>query len=150
MRVAIACDHRGFPLKQDILQGLKGLGGYDVKDFGSFDDKQVDYTDYAMPLARAVARGEHDCGILICGTGIGMSVAANKIKGIRAARCQDCYSARLARQHNNANILCLGSLVMGSGLAMEVVRVFLETKFEGGRHARRLEKIAAAEADTHC
>src|SRR3990167_9778776 len=121
MKIAIGCDHRGYYLKPEILQEVKKLG-HEIKDFGSFDEKQVDYPDYALAVASAVAKGEYDCGILICGTGIGMSVAANKIKGIRAARCQDCFSAKMARQHNDANILCLGEMVMGSGLAREVVR----------------------------
>lgn len=147
MKIAIGCDHRGYSLKPEILQEVTKLG-HEIKDFGSFDEKQVDYPDYALTVARAVAKGEFDCGILICGTGIGMSVAANKIKGIRAARCQDCFSAKMARQHNDANILCLGGLVMGAGLAREVVRAYLEAKFEGGHHARRLEKISAVECST--
>lgn len=144
MKIAVGCDHRGYPLKQEIAEEIKGLN-HEIKDFGTFTETPVDYPDYALEVARAVARGECDSGILICGTGIGMSVAANKIKGIRAARCQDCFSARMAKQHNDANVLCLGGMVMGPGLAREVVRAYLEAKFEGGRHARRLEKIAAVE-----
>lgn len=144
MKIAIGCDHRGYPLKKALVQEIEDLG-HEIKDFGSFDETQVDYPDYALAVSRAVARGDCYCGILICGTGIGMSVAANKIKGIRAARCQDCFSAKMARQHNDANVLCLGAMVIGPGLAREVVRAYLEAKFEGGRHAKRIEKISAIE-----
>lgn len=144
MKIAIGCDHRGYPLKREIEKEIEDLG-HETKDFGSFDESPVDYPDYALNVARAVARGDCYCGILICGTGIGMSVAANKIKGIRAARCQDCFSAKMARQHNDANVLCLGAMVMGPGLAREVVRAYLQSEFEGGRHTRRVEKITAAE-----
>lgn len=144
MKIAIGCDHRGYPLKTEIEEEIKDLG-HEIKDFGSFDESPVDYPDYALNVAKSVARGDCHFGILICGTGIGMSVAANKIRGIRAARCQDCFSAKMARQHNDANVLCLGAMVMGPGLAREVVRAYLKSEFEGGRHARRVEKIMAAE-----
>ncbi len=144
MIVGLGCDHRGYPLKKEIIEEIKLLG-HEIRDFGAFDETPVDYPEYALEVARAVARGDCHCGILICGTGIGVSVAANKVRGIRAARCQDCFSAKMARQHNDANVLCLGAMVTGPGLTREVVRAYLEAKFEGGRHARRIEKIGAAE-----
>lgn len=145
MKIVIGCDHRGYPLKKDVVDEVKKLG-HQIKDFGTFDESPVDYPDYAFAVARAISRGEYDYGILICGTGIGVSIAANKIKGVRAARCQDCFSAKMARQHNNSNILCLGGMVMGPGLAREVVNAYLKAEFEGGRHARRVEKIMALES----
>lgn len=143
-RIAIGADHAGRSLKEEIVAFLRETG-YPVEDMGTHGDESVDYPDYALKVARAVATGAADLGILICGTGIGMSVAANKVRGIRAAVATDCYMARMAREHNDANILCLGGRVVGPGLALEIVRTFLQSRFAGGRHARRVEKIRAAE-----
>jgi len=144
MRVAIGADHGGYELKQHIAEFLIAQG-HQVHDFGTHSPKAVDYPDFAAPLARAVAAGEFECGILICGTGIGMSVTANKVRGARAAACTNCYMARMSRQDNDANILCLGGRVLGLGLALEIVRVFLSSEFAGGRHARRVDKISKLE-----
>jgi ribose 5-phosphate isomerase B len=143
MRVAIGADHRGFRLKQEIA-GLLAESGYDYKDFGSFSEQPVDYPDVAREVAQAVAKGEFDRGILICSTGIGVCIAANKVKGIRAALCCDSFCAARARQHNDANILCLAAEQKKETLA-EMVRAFLTEKFEGGRHQRRIDKIKAME-----
>ncbi|MGI6096726.1 MAG: ribose 5-phosphate isomerase B [Dethiobacteria bacterium] len=144
MRVAFAGDHAGFPLKEAVKDHLlkKGLA---VHDFGAYSQDAVDYPDLAFILARAVSGGEFRYGILFCGTGIGVSIAANKVPGIRAANCHDSFSARMARLHNDANILTLGARVIGFGLATEIVDIFLSTEFEGGRHSRRLLKIEAME-----
>ena len=145
MRIAIGSDHRGFALKE-ALKELLGELGHEWVDFGCEGEEPVDYPDIARPLGEAVAAGEYERGILICGNGVGMSIAANKVKGVRAALCQNSFTARLARRHNDANILCLGAWCIGRGLAEEIVRVFLSEDFEGGRHARRLEKIRAMES----
>lgn len=144
MRIAIGSDHRGFALKEALKELLTELG-HEWVDFGCQTEEPVDYPDIARPLAEAVAAGEYERGILICGSGVGMSIAANKVKGIRAALCENGLTARLARQHNDANVLCLSSWCIGQGLAEDIVRVFLGEDFEGGRHARRLEKIRAME-----
>ena len=144
MRIAIGSDHRGFALKEALKELLAELG-HDWVDFGCQTEEPVDYPDIARPLAEAVATGEYERGILICGSGVGMSIAANKVKGIRAALCENSFTARLARRHNDANVLCLGSWCIGQGLAEDIVRLFLSEDFEGGRHARRLEKIRAIE-----
>ena len=138
--IAIASDHGGYWLKQEIIKHLDEQG-IACKDFGTYSDESCDYPVYAEAAAKAVAAGEYRSGILVCGTGIGMSIAANKIKGIRAALCGDCYSAELTRRHNDANILALGARVLGSGLALKIVDTFLNTSFEGGKHARRVEMI---------
>jgi ribose 5-phosphate isomerase B len=143
MRVAIGADHRGFKLKQEIT-GLLTESGYDYQDFGSFSEQPVDYPDIAREVAEAVANGEFGRGILICSTGIGVCIAANKVKGIRAALCCDSFCAARARQHNDANILCLAAEQKKETLA-EMVRAFLTEKFEGGRHQRRIDKIKAME-----
>ena len=142
--LAIGSDHGGFALKKEIMQHLdeKGVA---YKDFGTFTEESCDYPDIAEPVARAVAAGEYTQGILICGTGIGMSMSANKVSGIRAALCGDCYSAEFTRRHNDANVLTLGARVLGAGLALKIVDTFLDTAFEGGRHARRIAKIADIE-----
>ena len=145
MRIAIGSDHRGFALKETLKELLVELGHQWV-DFGCQGEEAVDYPDIARPLGEAVAAGEYQRGILICGNGIGMSIAANKVKDVRAALCHDTFAARLARQHNDANILCLGAWCIGRGLAEEIVRTFLGEDFEGGRHARRLEKMRAMES----
>ena len=140
MRLALGCDHRGLKLKQAIMGLLTELG-YDYHDFGCYDTEPVDYPDIARSVAEAVASGKFDQGILICSSGIGMSIAANKVRGIRAALCCDTFGARRARQHNDANILCLGEDTVEESSAMDIVKVYLSTTFEGGRHLRRLEKI---------
>jgi len=145
VRIAIGSDHRGFALKE-ALKELLGELGHEWVDFGCEGEEPVDYPGIARPLGEAVAAGEYERGILICGNGVGMSIAANKVKGVRAALCQNSFTARLARRHNDANILCLGAWCIGRGLAEEIVRVFLSEDFEGGRHARRLEKIRAMES----
>ncbi len=145
MRIAIGADHGGYELKQHIVEFLVAQG-HQVRDLGVHSPESVDYPDIAAPVARAVAAGEFERGILICGTGIGISLAANKIDGIRAAVCTDCYMARMSRQDNDANVLCLGGRVLGLGSALDVVQTFLSSEFLGGRHARRVAKITALEA----
>ena len=142
--IAIACDHGGLKLKGAVMDFLKE-NGYEFKDFGTHSEQSCDYADYAKEEAFAVTNGECERGILICGTGIGMSIAANKVKGIRAAHCTDYFSAKYTRLHNDANVLCLGERITGAGLALELVKIFLETEFEGGRHATRIAKIAELE-----
>jgi len=144
MKIAIGSDHGGYPLKELIYQHLLKKE-IEVTDFGTHDEASTDYPDYAEKVSEAVAAQQYDFGILICGTGIGMSIAANKVKGIRCALVSDCFSAKASKQHNNSNILALGSRVLGSGLALEIVDVWLETEFEAGRHQRRIDKIKAME-----
>ena len=146
-RIAIGGDHRGFTLKELIMPFLQNTG-YSPKDFGCYGTESVDYPDIAQKVGEAVASGNSDQGILICSTGIGMSIAANKIKGIRAALCCDLFSARRARQHNDANVLCLRGEDIDSGLALEIVKTFLNTDFEGDRHLRRVNKIRALEINS--
>ena len=138
--IAIACDHGGYLLKIAVIRHLEE-NGYTYKDFGCDSTESVDYPDYAVPACRAVTSGECDCAILICGTGIGMSLCANKVHGIRAACCSDTFSARMTRLHNDANALCLGARVIGEGLALDMIDLFLTTEFMGGRHAQRVEKV---------
>ena len=140
MQIAIGSDHAGFKMKEDIKDWLLDEG-YQVKDFGTDSEDSVDYPDFAEKTSNNVADGDSELGILICGTGIGMAISANKVKGIRAARCQDNYSAKMARAHNNANILTFGSRVIGIELAKDVVRAYLNTDYAGGRHQRRVDKI---------
>lgn len=142
--IALAADHGGFELKEAVRAHLDEIG-VAYKDFGSFDGASCDYPDMAEPACRAVVAGECDKALLFCGTGIGISMAANKIKGIRAAACSDWFSAKYTRAHNDANALCLGGRVVGPGLAIELVDVFLNTPFEGGRHSRRVDKLTALE-----
>ncbi|MGE5508774.1 MAG: ribose 5-phosphate isomerase B [Chitinophagales bacterium] len=145
MKIAIGCDHGGFRLKEEVLPFLKELG-VDYHDFGCFSPESVDYPDVAIPLAKAVAAGEYERGILLCGTGIGVSLAANKVRGVRAAVIHDTYSARMSREHNDLNVLTLGGRVIGPDLACEVIRTFLTTEFSGdARHQRRVAKIMAQE-----
>lgn len=144
MRVAIGADHGGYRLKEDIKGLLEDLG-VDYKDFGTHSIESVDYPDVALPVAQSVADGLFDRGILICGTGIGIGIAANKVKGIRAALVHDTFSAHASREHNDANILTMGERVIGPGLARDIVTIWLATDFEGGRHERRVEKIMAIE-----
>ena len=146
MKIAIGSDHGGFRLKEEILAQLAEMK-LEVKDFGTHTTASVDYPDIAEQVAKAVAAKEFTYGILICGTGIGISIAANKIKGVRAALCGDVFSAQMTREHNDANILALGERVTGFGLARMIVETFLKTEFAGGRHAARVEKIGRLEAD---
>ena len=141
MKVAIACDHGGFALKQDILALLKEMN-VQYEDFGSYDDCAVDYPDYAFKVSEAVATKEFDRGILICGTGIGISIAANKVKGIRCALVHDLFSAKATREHNDSNVLAMGGRVIGPGLAREIVSVWLTTDFMGEHHTARINKIS--------
>ena len=144
MKVAIGCDHGGFNLKP-ILKDYLEKKGIEYKDFGCYEDKSTDYNEYALAVAESVAKGECDKGILICGTGIGISLAANKVKGIRAAVCSEPYSAKLSRAHNNANIIAFGSRVVGSSLAEMIVEEFLTAEYEGGRHRKRIDMISEIE-----
>jgi len=144
LRVAVAADHGGFRLKNEILDWLREAG-IEFADLGTFSEEAVDYPDQALAVAEAVKSGACDRGILCCGTGIGVCIAANKVPGIRAALCHDTFSARAAREHNDANVLTMGQRVIGPGLAREIVRVWLSAGFQGGRHARRVDKITAIE-----
>ena len=140
MRIALGADHGGWELKEAIKSQVQELGHH-IQDFGTHDETSVDYPEYGEAVASAVAEGKADRGILVFGTGIGMSMVANKHPGIRAALCHDLFTARLSREHNDANILVLGGRVIGKGLALEMVKVWLETEFLGGRHSRRLQRI---------
>lgn len=142
--IAIGSDHGGYELKEALLQFLNE-NGYETQDYGTFSGESVDYPDVAEEVARAILSQQADCGILVCGTGIGISIAANKIDGIRAAHCTDPYSARMAREHNNANIIALGGRITGTELAIDIVRAYLDAEFQGGRHQRRVDKITALE-----
>ncbi|NLM61574.1 MAG: ribose 5-phosphate isomerase B [Clostridiales bacterium] len=142
--IAVASDHAGYPLKQHIIGYLEEMG-YRYKDFGC-NGERSDYPVYAERAAKAVASGECCCGLLFCGTGIGISIAANKIKGIRCACCSDAYSAEFSRLHNDVNMLALGSRVVGTGLAVKLVELFLTTEFEGGRHKDRVDLIMELDA----
>ena len=144
MRIAIGCDHGGFEHKNAIVEHLKDRG-FEVNDFGITEPVSVDYPDIALPLSKSVAKKENDLGILICGTGIGMSIAANKVKGVRAAVCSEHYSCKYTRLHNDSNVLCLGGRVVGDMLALELVDIFVTTEAEGDRHARRREKLTEIE-----
>jgi ribose 5-phosphate isomerase B len=144
MRIALGCDHRGFKLKQAVMEFLQ-QSGYSYQDFGCYSTESVDYPDFAQKVGNAVASGEFEQGILICDTGIGMCIAANKIKGIRAALCHDTFTAKRARLHNDANILCLGGEDIEVNEALEIVKTYLSTTFEGGRHIPRLNKIKVLE-----
>jgi len=143
MRIAVGSDHRGVTLKTAVISLLEAKG-HEVKDFGTGSTEPTDYPDVAGEVALAVAGGKFDYGILICGTGIGMCIAANKVRGIRAAHCHDTFTARRARQHNNANVLCLGGEQDAERMP-DIVTTFLDTEFEGGRHQRRLDKIHSLE-----
>jgi ribose 5-phosphate isomerase B len=146
MRIAVGCDHRGVNLKQDIIKVITGAE-HSYEDFGCYTTESVDYPDIAQKVAEAVARGDFECGILVCNNGIGMSIAANKVKGIRAALCYSAFNARRTRQHNNANILCLGAgEEQEKEPVAEIVEAFLTGEFEGGRHQRRVDKIRDMES----
>lgn len=146
MQIGIACDHGGFELKEELKTFLKS-NGYEPLDLGTFNENSVDYPDYGAQLAEKVSKGELEKGILICGTGIGMSIVANKFRRVRAALANDLFCARLSREHTDSNILVIGGRVVGKELAREIVRVWLETPFNGGRHLRRLQKIEAIEQE---
>lgn len=140
MVVGIGSDHAGFEIKEEMMALLKDLG-IEYRDYGTFTKESVDYPDFGFRVSEAVSNGEVDKGLLICGTGIGMSIVANKFKGVRAALCNEPYSARMSRLHNDANILVLGGRVIGKDLAREIAMVWFTTEFEGGRHQKRLDKI---------
>ncbi len=143
--IAIASDHAGFELKCAIIDYLKERD-LPYEDLGTCDSvTSVDYNDYGVLVAEAIQKGTHDKGIIICGTGIGISISANKVPGTRAALCTNCYMAKMSRQHNDANVLALGARVLGTGLALEIVDTWLNTEFEGGRHARRVNKFNTIE-----
>lgn len=141
MKVAVSSDHGGYQLAIEIEKLVKDLG-FDCDNIGCDCADSVDYPDYGIPAAERIAKGEYDRGILICGTGIGMSIAANKVKGIRCALVHDVYSARLTREHNDSNMLAMGARVIGEGLAKEIVRTWMTTSFDGGRHADRIGKLS--------
>lgn len=144
MKVALACDHGGINLKNAVKDYLS-QNGYEYVDFGTDSLDSCDYPDFALPAAEAVAHGKCDKGIVICSTGIGVSIVANKVPGIRCAHCHDSYCAEFTRRHNDANMLALGEKVVGVGYALKIVQTFLTTEFEGGRHQRRVDKITAIE-----
>jgi ribose 5-phosphate isomerase B len=144
VKVAISSDHGGNRLRKEIMDLLDELN-IEYEDFGPKTDDSVDYPDYALPVAEGVASGKFDRGILICGTGIGMCIAANKVKGVRCALVHDVFSAKATRCHNDSNVLAMGERVIGPGLAREIVKTWLNTDFEGGRHERRVKKIAELE-----
>ena len=145
-KIVIGCDHGGLELKNDIIKHLENRG-VEVTDVGTYTSESCNYPDYARALCEKIQNGEFELGILVCGTGIGMSMAANKHNGIRAACCSDTFSARMTRMHNNANVLCLGGRVVGAGLAIDMVDLFVDTEFEGGRHQARVDMIADIEKD---
>lgn len=144
MKIALGCDHGGFEHKNAIAEHLKE-NGFEVLDVGIYEEKPVDYPDIALKVCKSILSGDCERGILVCGTGIGMSIAANKVKGIRAAACSDHFSAKYTRLHNNSNVLCLGGRVIGIGTAIELTDLFVETDFEGGRHQNRVDKISEIE-----
>lgn len=144
MKIAVGCDHGGFEHKEAIKAHLTERG-FEVEDFGIYENVSVDYPDIALKLSKSIVSGQNELGILVCGTGIGMSMAANKVKGIRAAACSDHFSAKYTRLHNNANVLCLGGRVIGVGTALELADLFVDTQFEGGRHQKRIDKITEIE-----
>lgn len=141
---AIGSDHGGYALKQEIMKHLSERG-IAYRDYGTYSEESCDYPDYGEAVGRAVASGECERGIVVCGTGIGISIAANKVRGVRCALCGDCFSAQMAREHNDANVLALGARVLGAGLALKIVDTFLDSTFAGGRHERRVAKLMAIE-----
>lgn len=146
MKIAVGSDHRGYEPKRRVLALVKAWG-HEVRDVGTNSQDRCDYPDFAFEVARMVARNEADLGILICGTGLGMSIAANKVPGVRAALCHDSITAEMSRRHNDANILCLSADLLGEELIERMLRIFLETAFEGGRHQVRVDKIARIEKE---
>jgi ribose 5-phosphate isomerase B len=149
MRIALGCDHRGFAVKQRLMGTLAKLG-HEVRDLGvTTGDGACDYPDYAIPVSEAVAKGDADRGILVCGTGFGMCIAANKVNGIRAVSCRDPIEAEMSRRHNDANVLCMSADFLGQEMIDRMIQVWLATDFEGGRHQRRVEKISIYEGQPH-
>ncbi|CCG56645.1 ribose-5-phosphate isomerase B [Brachyspira pilosicoli WesB] len=144
MKIAIGSDHVGLEIKKSIIEYLEELG-HEVKDFGAYTDERTNYPIYGKKVADAIVSKEYECGVLICGTGIGISLAANKVKGIRAAVCSEPYSAKLSKQHNNSNIIAFGARVVGVDLAKMIVKEWLEAKFEGGRHTERINLLTKIE-----
>ena len=144
MKIALGCDHGGYDLKQHVIKVLEGLG-HEIEDFGCHSKESCDYPDFGAAAARAVAEGSCDRGIVICTTGIGISITANKVKGVRCAHGADCLQAEMTRRHNDANMMAIGAGFTGPNMAERMVEVFLSTEFEGGRHARRVEKMMALE-----
>lgn len=142
--IALGCDHGGFQLKQAVMKHLDELG-LEYKDYGTYTEESCDYPVYGEAVAHAIVNGECNRGIIICGTGIGISIAANKVDGIRAALCSDTFSAQMCREHNDAQILAMGARVLGEGLALKIVDTFLNAEFAGGRHARRVERLMEIE-----
>jgi ribose 5-phosphate isomerase B len=142
--IALGADHGGYELKEIIKKHLQDQG-YEIIDYGTDSAESVDYPEYGFKVGEAIIKGQASLGIVVCGTGIGISISANKVKGIRAALCTDSYMARMAKEHNNANILALGARVVGQGLALEIVDTFLKTSFSGSRHSRRIDLISAFE-----
>lgn len=149
MRISVGCDHRGLDVKNRVTELLARLG-HSVTDEGTFSRESVDYPDIAMVVAEKVSRGEADRGILICGTGIGMSITANKFPGVRAATCNDVVTAEISRRHNDLNVLCLAGDLLGQRNIDRLIEIWIDTPFEGGRHARRLEKVARLEQPDPC
>ncbi len=145
MKLAIGCDHGGFELKEEILKFLKTVANLHVTDLGPATRDSVDYPDFGAKVSEAVSKGTVERGILICGTGIGMSIVANRYPNVRAALCHDHFTAQMSREHNDANILVMGERVIGKGVALEIVKTWLDTGFAGGRHQNRLDKITAIE-----
>lgn len=143
-KIAIGCDHAALELKAELIKHL-AQGGIECEDYGTYTPDSCNYPDYAEKVCNAIKEGKAELGILVCGTGIGMSMAANKCKGIRAACCTDTFSARFTRLHNDANVLCMGARVVGAGLACDIADIFVKTEFEGGRHQKRVDMIMALE-----
>jgi ribose 5-phosphate isomerase B len=146
MKIVIGSDHRGVEIKRRLLPVVQSMG-HELIDIGTDGAESVDYPDYAYEVAKRVGKGEVDRGLLICGTGTGMCIAANKVRGVRAASCQDVLTAEMSRRHNDANVLCLSADLVGEDQMTQMIRIWLETGFEGGRHERRVEKIAKIEAE---
>lgn len=147
MKIGFGSDHGGYDLKLKIMEALSKEEGHELFDYGSFEGERVDYPDYAKKTADAVVNKDVDLGILFCGTGIGISIAANKVKGIRCALLSDCFSAQMAKEHNNANMIALGGRVLGEELAIKIVKSFLNAEFQGERHQKRLDKISKMEEE---
>ena len=146
MKIAMACDHGGLRLK-NVLKEYLLVNGYEVEDFGTNSEDSCDYPDYAGKAAKAVASGACDKGVVVCGTGIGVSITANKVNGIRCALCHDVFSAKATRAHNDSNMIAMGQRVICEGLALEILKAWLSTEFEGGRHVQRIEKMMAYEGE---
>ena len=146
MKIAVCSDHGGYELKQKLIPFIQKMG-HEVKDLGCFSESSVDYPDFAFPMAEAVAAGEYERGVAVCGTGIGVSICCNKVKGIRCALCGDVLSAELTRRHNDSNVLAMGGRIIGLETAKAITKVWLETGFEGGRHLNRIGKISHFEAN---